>query len=365
VSRDLDNPLLTAHRVALVGDLHGDLQHLLLAAATAWARGASELIALGDWGFIWPGEPWNRALDKISKRLASRGMTMYVVDGNHEWHPALNSFAVDDDGLRRLRQNVLHMPRGQRMTLSSGRTLAVMGGANSIDRDLRVEGTSWWPEEAITEEDLTALGDRHADILLGHDAPLDLPDLDRELTVEKYDWPWSVIQYAEEGRRMFDRGFRAVRPRLSVSGHYHRFLDVEKSFGDPGDEFVCRAVVLDQGGNATNIAHAVLDVETLDLQFFTRGDRAVTQLTDRDHGNWIVTTRHSAHAFALDDRTVERRPGPDALRGSIDRPLPLNSIEVIRVGERGLWYLGGDDDHPGGREYLASTVRRIERVARL
>lgn len=219
MNESLANPLQTAARVGLLGDLHGDVQHLLLAMRSMWARDVDVLFALGDVGLVWPGENWNRALDKVARRLAAQGMTLYFLDGNHDWHAKINEFPLDDDGLRRPRPNILFAPRGYRTTLSSGRTLAVLGGANSIDRDYRVEGESWWPSESITEDDLSALGGEHADILLGHEAPLDIPQLDHLLAVQKLGWPRSVVQYAEEGRHFHSCTTRTLRP-AQKAGHF-------------------------------------------------------------------------------------------------------------------------------------------------
>ena len=366
MTEDLPNPLQTAGKIGLLGDLHGDVEHLFIVSRTMWARGISVLVQLGDWGFVWPGENWNRTLDKISRRLGSLGMTMFFLDGNHEWHTELNAFPIDGDGLRRLRPNVVHLPRGFRTTLSSGRTMAVLGGANSIDRDYRVPGRSWWPEESIAHDDLRALGVEHADIFLGHDAPLGIPELDRELAVEKHDWPWSVVRYAEEGRRMFDRGFHAVRPRLSVSGHYHRLIDVEKTFGGAGEKFICRAVVLDMNG-ANKFGQAILDVSSLRLEIFTRSDAAATVVTRWDSGKWLVRTSDTAvYAFDLDNGSVERRPGPGARSSpNLDQSRPLLDLRILHVGYPGIWSLKPADELVPDYEHVSPIVEKIERVKEL
>jgi predicted phosphodiesterase len=263
--------IATEPRVGLLGDIHGDVEHLFIAARTFAARGVRCVVQLGDFGVVWAGEDYPKSLDRISRRLAKLGMTLYVVDGNHEDFPLLYKFPVDPDNLRRLRHNIVHLPRGFRAELASGRVLAVLGGANSIDRDIREPGVSWWEEESITSDDLVALGHEPADILLGHQAPLHVPDLDREIEPPRTWWPSSIIRYADEGREMFHRGFLAVRPSLSVGGHYHCRVDQTVDYGEGHEAFRCRVVVLDQAGPKT-IAQAVLDVATLDLTLFNRGD---------------------------------------------------------------------------------------------
>lgn len=137
---DLPVGLSTDWRVGFLGDLHGDLDHLLRVAQTMWAHGISTLVVLGDFGFIWPRGNWVNTIDKISRRLRKLGQVLYFVDGNHEDFARLHSFPVDADGLRRIRSNIIHLPRGYRTALVSGKKMAVLGGANSIDRDHRAGG---------------------------------------------------------------------------------------------------------------------------------------------------------------------------------------------------------------------------------
>ena len=69
---------------------------------------------------------------------------------------------------------------------------------------------------------------------------------------------------------MFHRGFQQARPRLYLGGHYHRHID-ELVTHSPGDrEFQTRVVILDQGGSASGVSQAILDVQTLELEYMTR-----------------------------------------------------------------------------------------------
>ena len=58
-----------------------------------------------------------------------------------------------------------------------GRTLLVLGGGESLDKESRQEGVTWWPEELPAAEDyarcdaaLEACGGK-VDFILTHDAP--------------------------------------------------------------------------------------------------------------------------------------------------------------------------------------------------
>jgi predicted phosphodiesterase len=248
--------------IGIMGDLHGDIEHALQAFKTLADRGVHVIVQLGDWGVLWPGRNWQIDLNKVSSALARHQMTMYFLDGNHDWHPKLGAYPVDPDGLRWIANNVAHLPRGYRAQIGEF-TLAILGGANSIDRELRKEGISWWPEEQITEADLRRLGSERADVLVGHEAPLmDEPDLEqraRELGFSTDD-----IRYATESRVMFRRAVLQTRPRLTLGGHYHHFHDQVLTV--PGAAYPTRVVVLDMNG--TN--RVILDTATLGLEFLYR-----------------------------------------------------------------------------------------------
>ena len=261
--------LAAASRIGFLGDTHGDMQHVLTVARTMSARGVELMVVLGDFGFLWPGHNWGIDIEKLSRRLKMTAQTLAFVDGNHEDFDLLYNFPVADDGLRWIRPNIVHIPRGYRTVLASGATLAALGGANSVDIGHRVLGRSVWEEESITEADLTTLGHEEADVLIGHDAPLDLRSLDAWLAATDHGWPPAGLKYSTEGRAMFHRGFLQVRPRLYLGGHYHRHIDELVTYSPADGEFQTRVVILDQGGSASATSQAILDVRTLGLEYTT------------------------------------------------------------------------------------------------
>ena len=287
---------------------------------------------------------------------------LYWVDGNHEdFHTLYSRFALSEDGLRRLRSNIIHLPRGYRTTLASGQSLAVLGGANSVDKDRRSERNQWWPQESITDDDLQALGPGHADILVGHDAPLPLPDLDTALAETDRFWPPEMLAYATAGRRKFQQGFLQVRPKLYLGGHYYSFVDQTVEYAAGDETFETRAVLLDMNGSQT-LSQGILDVYNLELEVFARDDAAVTELTGSEVGRWRVATQGSSHLFDFGKRTVERIPGPDAHPMFDDGMQPLLGIETCRVGERGFWFIRSFDNLIDYFWHDSSIIRSIERL---
>ncbi|WP_157157596.1 metallophosphoesterase [Diaminobutyricimonas sp. LJ205] len=274
----------TVPRIGFVGDTHGNLGHLLAASRLFKSHGIAVVTVLGDFGFVWPGVDWGRDLDKLERRLADQQQTLFFVDGNHDWHPRLREFDQGEDGIRWVRSNVGYVPRGYRVRLASGSTLAALGGANSIDREHRVSpaaagrhanAASWWPEESITDVDLDVLGTDSADVLIAHDAPLHVPALDAMLARTDRYWSPEGRAYAAAGRRKFHEGFLRVRPRVSLSGHYHYPVDETVTY-DADPKFSCRVVVLDMAaGDSRSASQAILDVATLDVQILNLNGHAV------------------------------------------------------------------------------------------
>jgi Calcineurin-like phosphoesterase len=263
--------------IGFVGDIHGDMNHLTTALRTFHRLGVRVIFQLGDFGFIWPGEPVRQRLDSISTMLTNQDQVLLWVDGNHEAFPMIPDYIVertpplDVDQRRPVIEwnapRLGHLQRGWRTILSNGMTMGALGGAGSIDRSHRVEGENWWSAEQITETDLHALGSEPLDILIGHEAPFNLTathadDADRP----RRDWG-----YAQQNRVMYARAFNAVLPRLTFSGHWHLFtseLLIAKAALPPAAPFTTRAVILDRN-TPGGYSLATLDLRTLLLRVFT------------------------------------------------------------------------------------------------
>lgn len=264
----MSESLATAQRIGFLGDTHANLRHVLDAANLLNNLDVSVLVMLGDFGFVWDEVEWHPSdLDRLSLYLTSTGQTLYFVDGNHENHVLLNAMPLDEDGTRPVAPGVVHLPRGYRTRLASGRSLAALGGANSVDYEHRTLGSSWWFEESITDADLHRLGNEHADVMIGHDAPQHVPTLDDMLANTERFWSANGIAYSAAGRRKFHEGFLQVRPELYLGGHYHRHSDETVTYGEGADVFETRVVILDCDGTAYRDALAILDVNSLQIEY--------------------------------------------------------------------------------------------------
>lgn len=99
-----------------------------------------------------------RAYAKWVDWLAQRPYQILFVDGNHDNHAFWNAQPVEvwNGGMiNRLPDapNVIHLRRGEYYTIA-GKTFWAMGGASSIDREYRIEGYSWWPQELLSLQEM-------------------------------------------------------------------------------------------------------------------------------------------------------------------------------------------------------------------
>lgn len=134
-------------KLAITGDLHGDLTFKRIYQAKK--LGYTHLIVCGDFGYIWDGSlKENKRLDYLNKI----GVQILFCDGNHENHVLLNEYPIlemYEGKVHKIRDNVIHLIRGEIYNINNN-SFWVFGGANSTDKEYRVEGKTWWKEEMPT-----------------------------------------------------------------------------------------------------------------------------------------------------------------------------------------------------------------------
>ena len=167
--------------IYITGDTHGTIDiHKLNKSNFDDTNLTKEdyLIICGDFGLIWSNIPSTEEeywLDWLNKK----NYTTLFVDGNHENHPLLNSYPEENwngGKVHRIRDSVLHLMRGQIFTIDS-HTFFTMGGADSVDKDWRTPGKSWWPEEMPSNDEYEEaiqnlkLHNHQVDYIITHTAP--------------------------------------------------------------------------------------------------------------------------------------------------------------------------------------------------
>lgn len=191
-------------RILVTGDIHNEFGRLNEIISK---KRPDLVICCGDFGY-WPNVPWGASLSNIKLQTAEK---LLWCDGNHEDHWALKQRETDE-----LAPGVIYMPRGSTYTLPDGRTIMFMGGAWSIDKEMRTMGVDWFPEETICPADLYDLPEIKVDIFITHTCPDELVmDLIKFYPEKKY----------EPSNQALSELWKMYKPDLWIFGHWHHYKE--------------------------------------------------------------------------------------------------------------------------------------------
>lgn len=216
-------------RIMLAGDWHGNTLWAIQCIRHAHEQGCDVIVHLGDFGWWIDCIDTHKFLRHVQKTLTECGITLYWVDGNHEFHPGIDEW-VDATGgspwSDKRYPNIVHLPRGFRWEWW-GQTWLALGGAHSVDRHLRTEGRSWWSREHISEDEIArAISGGGVDVMVTHDCPtgVAIPGIldDPQLDSLNSGWPVDQLRAAVAHRKKLRRVCDEVRPQFLFHGHYHR-----------------------------------------------------------------------------------------------------------------------------------------------
>ena len=103
------------------------------------------LIILGDFGLYWKDD---KTFHHWHKWLQEKPFTILWLDGNHENFDMIQQLPISgwNGGRVHIDGNIIHLMRGYCYNIGS-KNFLVAGGAQSIDKERRIEGQSWWPDE--------------------------------------------------------------------------------------------------------------------------------------------------------------------------------------------------------------------------
>ena len=170
----------------ICGDTHGDYDIPKLSRdnlrrnVPAYPHEITHLIICGDWGAIWSGAA--HRIEEERELLAfydAMPWETLVVLGNHEGYDRIAELpwtTRHGAPVQEVTEKIFILQHGNVYTIE-GKRFFVFGGGESLDRDRRVEGESWWPQEIPTQADLEwglaslkAAGG-HVDYVLTHTCP--------------------------------------------------------------------------------------------------------------------------------------------------------------------------------------------------
>lgn len=218
------NPLAEPDRIALNGDWHGNSRYAVACIDHAAEQGVQTIVHVGDFAYDFRAQ----FIESLTSALEYFQIPLLFVDGNHEDYGTLYRYPIRKNGLRQISDWLWHVPRGFRWQWA-GLTWLGCGGAHSVDRQRREPGVSWWPEEAITAEDVArCVEGGPADVLISHDCPrgVAIPGLEGPSP-----FPAEEIALAEAHRGVLRQVVSGTQPRLIVHGHYHRRYQAEADLG--------------------------------------------------------------------------------------------------------------------------------------
>lgn len=131
----------------MTGDIHGN-QLLWETHISPLLSNGDTVIIAGDFGIgFFDGPHWSEEM--FLDYLSNQDIQILFCDGNHENFDILNSFDISEwngGQVHFIRRNIIHLMRGEIYEIS-GKSLFVMGGGYSIDKNHRVLGKNWWPDE--------------------------------------------------------------------------------------------------------------------------------------------------------------------------------------------------------------------------
>lgn len=217
------------NRIFLTGDTHSDVSRILKLDMPELTK-EDYVIILGDFGVIWRNDIMMKA---VLKQLSEKNFTVCFVDGNHEnfdmiskiehivpWHGGMVGIIAP---------GVVHLLRGQIYQIGD-RTIGVCGGANSIDKAWRTENVSWWPQEVITDEEVSFFqmnlihkGVRALDLMLTHDCPASIVPAVAL---------WSGINGAsiDKSEEQLEKIKQMVEVKKWYFGHWHINRRIDETF---------------------------------------------------------------------------------------------------------------------------------------
>ena len=175
----------------LTGDLHASpIELQLLRPEKLRSKYGSKcentiIVILGDGGFLWHEDPYSdfngELINTFDTWLKELNSTCIVVPGNHENYkriyslPKVHLKGTNFEGdFREISPYIKYTERFGEYTFED-KNILVLGGAKSIDKTLRNEGTTWFPEETFSIEEknkiISTIKDNEYDYVFAHTCP--------------------------------------------------------------------------------------------------------------------------------------------------------------------------------------------------
>lgn len=199
--------------IRFIGDVHGKYNRY-----RELIRNVPRSIQVGDMGVGFIGEISGRLLQNPPYDAMVQGDHRFI-RGNHD-NPAVCA------------KHSQWIPDG---TIEGN--MMFVGGAVSIDRQYRIEGRSWWPDEELSYPALDVITGKYLsvkpEVMVTHECP---EEVAQEI-LQRLSIPGVKLdpQFASRTRQAFQAMWSAHSPKLWVFGHWHVPFDHVLR----GTRFVC------------------------------------------------------------------------------------------------------------------------------
>ena len=209
--------------ILILSDIHGDYRTLQRAIDKANEVGAAALIQIGDFG-LFRGFGMNNE-EQFKNVVYTSNCPVYFIDGNHDDCTRWTTYTEVSQVYPEL--PLYYVPRGTVMEIDN-RTIAFMGGAASIDKNIRLqEGWHWDENENISPFEVLRMmdnaKDKDIDMFITHCPP-------GSVVNEHFD-PNAKLQFGvgldwhDHNQDIIENIWHALGTPMVYSGHMHRKVE--------------------------------------------------------------------------------------------------------------------------------------------
>lgn len=214
--------------VYVTGDCHQDMRKIYTFADRMDLGPDDHVIVLGDMGIFWRHDKADAKV--IIKDFEARyNFNLYFIDGNHENFKILKTLDTNEKDMGIVSPHIHWLKRGRRYNIG-GKDILALGGADSVDKYRRTEGLSWWPDEAITDEDVSRVEMAHYDYVLTHCCPLSIFNGYKPYLCTL----GNIVDDTNPDFHISDSKLEQVMNFITFGhwyfGHYHVDLDLDEDF---------------------------------------------------------------------------------------------------------------------------------------
>lgn len=206
--------------ILLLGDIHGDYRTLQRAIDKANEVGAAALIQVGDFGLF--RSFGMNSEEQFKNVVHTSKCPVYFIDGNHDDCTRWTTYTEVSQVYPEL--PLYYVPRGTVMEIDN-RTVAFMGGAGSIDKNIRLqEGWHWDERENISPYEVLRMmdnaKDKQIDLFITHCPP-------NSVINEHFD-PRGKLQFGvgldwhDHNQDIIENIWHAIGTPNVYSGHMHK-----------------------------------------------------------------------------------------------------------------------------------------------